>query len=180
MTFSPHLLIRASAGSGKTHQLTSRFIGLLTSGEDPAGILAVTFTRRAAGEIMERVLLRMLTATVDPEALKQLQDSLVEAGFEPASSPQIEVALRGLVDQLHRCGVSTLDAFFARLAVAHTFECELPPGWTILEKDQLEAVQAAAIQQILSVDSPVEARTAPEASDANVRQASIATSVTTA
>lgn len=158
MTFSPHLLIRASAGSGKTHQLTSRFIGLLTSGEDPAGILAVTFTRRAAGEIMERVLLRMLSATGNPEALKQLQDSLVEAGFGRATSEQIEIALRGLVDQLHRCGVSTLDAFFARLAIAHTFECRLPPGWTILEKDQLEAVQAAAIQQILADGGQAKAR----------------------
>ena len=53
MTFSSHLLIRASAGSGKTHQLTNRFIGLLIAGEEPSGILAVTFTRLAAGEIME-------------------------------------------------------------------------------------------------------------------------------
>ena len=158
MSFSPHLLIRASAGSGKTHSLTSRFIGLLVMGEEPSGILAVTFTRLAAGEIMERVLRRMLSATRSAAALKELQASLVTAGFPQPSDEQIAAALRRLLSELHRCNVSTLDAFFARLATAHTFECGLPPGWTILETEKLEAIQAGAIQKLLSMGTEVEAR----------------------
>ena len=158
MTFSSHLLIRASAGSGKTHQLTSRFIGLLIAGEEPSGILAVTFTRLAAGEIMERVLGRMLAAIQGDAGLLQLRESLVEAGFSSPSRDQVRDALRRLIDDLHLCRVSTLDAFFSRLASAHTFECGLPPGWTILAKDQLDAIQAGAIQKILSQGGPKEAR----------------------
>ncbi|MGE4618871.1 MAG: UvrD-helicase domain-containing protein [Planctomycetota bacterium] len=158
MTFSNHLLIRASAGSGKTHQLTSRFIGLLVQGEDPSGILAVTFTRLAAGEIMERVLLRLVKATRDSAQLKELQESLQEAGFASPSLKEVSEGLRRLVDQLHRCNVSTLDAFFSRLAQAHTFECKLPPGWSILETDQLAAVQSAAIQKILALGGAKDAR----------------------
>ena len=43
-----HLMIRASAGSGKTWQLSRRFIALLMLGVDPARIVALTFTRKAA------------------------------------------------------------------------------------------------------------------------------------
>lgn len=158
MTFSSHLLIRASAGSGKTHQLTNRFIGLLIAGEEPSGILAVTFTRLAAGEIMERVLGRMLEAIQSDTGLLQLQESLVEAGFSSPGRDQVRDAMRRLIDDLHVCRISTLDAFFSRLATAHTFECGLPPGWTILAKDQLDAIQAGAIQKILSQGGPKEAR----------------------
>ena len=48
-----HEVIRASAGSGKTHQLTNRYVGLLAAGVAPDAILATTFTRKAAGEISD-------------------------------------------------------------------------------------------------------------------------------
>ncbi|MCB0359756.1 MAG: UvrD-helicase domain-containing protein, partial [Bdellovibrionales bacterium] len=44
-------LIRASAGTGKTFQLTNRLIGLLNAGQGIDQILATTFTRKAAAEI---------------------------------------------------------------------------------------------------------------------------------
>ena len=52
----PRELVLASAGSGKTYHLSSRIIGLLARGTPPDEILASTFTRKAAGEILERVL----------------------------------------------------------------------------------------------------------------------------
>ena len=48
-----HEIIRASAGSGKTYQLSSRYIRLLFHGAPPPSILATTFTRKAAGEIQQ-------------------------------------------------------------------------------------------------------------------------------
>lgn len=43
------IVIRASAGTGKTYQLASRFLQLLDADVPPESILAATFTRKAAG-----------------------------------------------------------------------------------------------------------------------------------
>ena len=44
-----HKMILASAGSGKTYALTQRFGVLVAGGAAPEGIVALTFTRKAAG-----------------------------------------------------------------------------------------------------------------------------------
>ena len=55
---NPHtsLLVSASAGSGKTYQLSRRFIQLVGAHTDPAKILTITFTIKAAHELRTRIL----------------------------------------------------------------------------------------------------------------------------
>ena len=54
---STHIhFISAGAGSGKTYSLTQKLEALLSSGEvTPAGVIATTFTKLAAGELKDRV-----------------------------------------------------------------------------------------------------------------------------
>src|ERR1700675_3842420 len=89
----PHLVIRALAGSGKTHRLTNRYLSLLASGVEPSAILATTFTRKAAGEILGRVLSRLATAAGDAKEAKILAEQI---HAKDATPPGFTLFLRAM------------------------------------------------------------------------------------
>ena len=60
-----HQMILASAGSGKTYALTNRFVQLLAGGAAPERIVALTFTRKAAGEFFDEILNKLARAASD-------------------------------------------------------------------------------------------------------------------
>ena len=54
-TDAQHILVLAGAGSGKTKVLTSRMAWLIQQGLSPASLMAVTFTNKAAKEMLSRL-----------------------------------------------------------------------------------------------------------------------------
>lgn len=75
-SFNHLKIISAGAGSGKTYRLTSEMVRLLEEGVRPSGIIATTFTNKAAAELQERVRLRLLENGM-PEQADELTNALI-------------------------------------------------------------------------------------------------------
>ncbi len=141
----PNLLIRASAGSGKTRQLSLRYIGLLLSGASLSTILASTFTRKATGEILNRILLTAAQACQD-EGLRAELSQMV--GHE-VTADEMKETLRRLVTGLNQIRACSLNSFFNRIALCFPYEMGIKPGWRILDDVEDAHLRWEAIQKTL-------------------------------
>jgi len=142
----PDTVIRASAGTGKTFQLSNRYLGLLHCNQPPEQILASTFARKAAGEILERVMMRLAEAAETDAKQRELEGQL-QSG--PLSRDRAALLLSRLVQHLHQLRVGTLDAFFVQTAGNFALEFGLPGGWTILEDLDDRELRIEALRQML-------------------------------
>ncbi len=143
-------MILASAGTGKTFSLAARAVRLLFSEEPIDSILATTFTRKAAGEILHRVLSWLANAVEEEAALKQIQSLLTPLVI---NRDVAKYQLARLCQHLHRFRVSTLDSFYSQLARSFALELKLPPGWTLCDPFQFEELKHEAINRMFdSID----------------------------
>jgi ATP-dependent exoDNAse (exonuclease V) beta subunit len=138
-------MIEASAGSGKTFSLAIRMIRLLFARQSPEGILATTFTRKAAGEILERVLKMLAKAIVNKGDLETLRDKLRPMVIDETSCIY---HLSELCQNLHRLRVSTLDGFYQTLARSFALELQLPPGWKLADEFQEAKIRELAVTRM--------------------------------
>ena len=141
----PNEIIRASAGTGKTFALSNRYLVLLASGVDCQSILATTFTKKGAGEILDRIVQRLSAAALSDEAAKSLT---AELEFNVSRSHATKI-LHELLKNLHRLEISTLDSFFNRVAKAFSLELGLPPIWDLVDQQQIQRLREESVQSVL-------------------------------
>lgn len=130
------ILLQAPAGSGKTTVLVCRVLALLAAGEEPEGILAITFSRKAAAEMRERVM-KALHAPDDPrqpESLRRLARGALERDRE-----------RGwqLLRNPSRLRIQTFDALNQRLVAQAPVQSGGGGGLAVTENAALLYARAA-------------------------------------
>ena len=146
-------MIAASAGSGKTFALVSRLIQLLAgqilSGRDaaPERIVALTFSRAAAGEIFDSLMTRLARAAATPDAAeKEAREHL----HEPRLRQQHFLAiLRAVLSTMHLSPIGTLDSFFVRILRAFPFEFGTAGTFEILDEHQLTLAKDTLLRGLL-------------------------------
>src|ERR1700722_8721972 len=123
------VLVQAPAGSGKTTLLAQRYLRLLALADAPERILALTFTRRAAEEMRERVL-----RALDASRLEICPDGMNRETWRlaVAASRHLDVLHIDVRRQPSRLRIETIDAFNAWLASQLPVSAGAASGFQVL------------------------------------------------
>ncbi|HEY7473424.1 MAG TPA: UvrD-helicase domain-containing protein [Vicinamibacterales bacterium] len=129
------VVLEASAGTGKTRVLVARYARLIEAGVDPRHILAMTFTRKAAAEMRDRVLVL-------------LRRRAEEGGLAPER-------WRDLQDRIGDIQISTIDAFCFSLLREFPLEADVDPGFEIADETEMARFANEALDLTLRAARPL-------------------------
>ena len=147
-------IVIANAGCGKTWTLSTRFARwcldrLAREGKaSPERILALTFTRKAAGEILEAVVLRFT------EALKG--DKAVMSALGHPSEHALRSVMLEFAQAIPRLKLNTIDGFFNQLVRVFSNELGLPENWRVAEDSEIRAARLQALERVIEDQGVVE------------------------
>jgi ATP-dependent helicase/nuclease subunit A len=114
------VFVSAGAGTGKTTVIVERFVRAVECGIDPASILVITFTERAAGELRSRI-----------------RERLAGAGHA------------GVARELDGAWISTIHGFCLRLLRLYPAAAGLDPRFRVLDESQATVLRADAFAEAL-------------------------------
>src|SRR5687768_1208824 len=125
------VVLEASAGTGKTRVLVDRYVRLIEQGTDPANILAITFTRKAAAEMRERVLVALRRRAAESGAMAD--------------------RWRELRNRISDIQISTIDAFCFGLLREFPLEAGVEPGFDIADETEMGRFAREAADRALRI-----------------------------
>ena len=126
-----NVVLEASAGTGKTSVLVARYINLLKAGVDPANILAMTFTRKAAAEMRERII-------------RELKAAASRSEFDRTRWNDVR-------DRLGEIAISTIDAFCLSLLREYPLEADLDPGFEMADETEVPRLIEDALDRSMRI-----------------------------
>jgi ATP-dependent helicase/nuclease subunit A len=126
-----NVVLEASAGTGKTRVLVERYVNLLRAGVAPDHILAITFTRKAAAEMRQRIIDRLKEASRLSE-------------FDAARWREVK-------ERLDDIAVSTIDAFCLSLLREFPLEADVDPGFELADSTEVPRLISESLDQALRI-----------------------------
>ena len=125
-----NMLVSASAGSGKTHVMIERLIGIVLDGKARVSeILAVTFTEAAAAEMKQKLV-------------SALRKRLIDGGDNSA--------VRAALDEVSSASISTIHKFCADLLRSYFYEIGLDPAFKIADETAACEIRNAAADKVFA------------------------------
>lgn len=125
-----NIVLEASAGTGKTRVLVDRYVRLTAAGVDPANILAITFTRKAAAEMRQRIVARM----------REEAGQLLDAAERRAAG-----------ERLGDVTISTIDAFCLALLQEFPLEADVDPGFDVADETALPRLADETLDRAMRI-----------------------------
>ncbi|NKX53025.1 UvrD-helicase domain-containing protein [Arthrobacter mobilis] len=122
-------MVSASAGTGKTYTLTRIIAEKIAAGVPASGIMATTFTKKAAGELRERIAAKLLDA--------------------PDGS-QDPVRLRNAAQQLSVSLIGTVNSVCGRLLTEYAIDAGLSPALDVIAEEEQAALFRLATDGVLA------------------------------
>jgi ATP-dependent helicase/nuclease subunit A len=131
----PLKILQASAGSGKTFNLTAHYLVLLFAGDTRyREILAVTFTNKATGEMKTRILDVLAGLAKGDSGVDGIRDIILNAHpilNKESLKTKAEKIYRRILHDYGRFSVSTIDGFVQKVIRGFAFELGLDSGYVL-------------------------------------------------
>ncbi len=146
-----NLLIRASAGTGKTYSLATRCLWLLlVQRVAPATIVALTFSRAAAQEIYAAILKRLWVAASHDDKAREEAHTLQAPSLTRDDFLQ---ALRALINAQHAGNIATIDSFILKLVCNYPLELGFQNAVAVIDDfEKREGLKRASNHYLESED----------------------------
>ncbi len=128
------VIVSASAGSGKTTVMIEKIIRLITSGVGVDEILAVTFTKKAAAQMKEK-----------------LSNALIKALNAPDITQEKRALLKKQLAGVPNADISTIHAYCSKLIKRHFYAVEVDSGFRVIGGDDADgrALKNRALDELL-------------------------------
>lgn len=126
-------IVSASAGSGKTTVMIEKMLGLIRSGVDVSEILAVTYTKKAAAQMKEKLR-------------KKIMKSLGDTGLKKEEREWLKKQLLGVAG----ADVSTIHSFCSKLIKTHFYAADAGNNFSIISAEDAEGkvLQSRALDEL--------------------------------